>query len=490
MRSSLPCAAVLLAAASAAAQEWVILPQPGPHPLARSDAWVAYDRDRKVSVLYGGQSYIGTACNDPISCAGTSLGGSTRLADTWEWDGSRWTQIPTTLDPASMPLAAGIMAYDTVRRVTILAGWVGTRYELWQWNGAAWTLAFATFPNQPGIFGAAGTFDTARGVFVVFANSGVFGAPAGVYEWDGAVFSYRGPWPFTHYVHHAVFDEFRGKTVAIAGGVSLTPMSTWLWDGASWTDASTAVAPPTQVAATAAYDSARHAVVFFGAGAAVSTDTWEWDGAQWTLTYPMAPPPGLPNRRFGARLVWHESCRQMLLLGGRYQTSWPPACFGFCTPFTNHYPSDAWQYRGACGPGQANSFAASILINLVHGLTNCGGPHTAALRTGSQATISFYGPPSSPIFLAAGPPNPVHTSLGCAGLAGIGTPPLFADLVLLIDGVTQPAAVVGPNGQAHFLVSLAGWPAGHAADIQAWIPAAPGGACAGRLTAAFAIDVF
>lgn len=47
-------------------------------PSRRSEAGVAYDRNRRVVVLFGGY-------NDDI-------GKTTRLGDTWEWDGRNWLQ--------------------------------------------------------------------------------------------------------------------------------------------------------------------------------------------------------------------------------------------------------------------------------------------------------------------------------------------------------------------------------------------------------------
>ena len=57
----------------------------GVRPTARSDAAMAYDRQRQVIVLFGG-----------------STSGATSFADTWEWDGVQWTQItPTSSPPAT-----------------------------------------------------------------------------------------------------------------------------------------------------------------------------------------------------------------------------------------------------------------------------------------------------------------------------------------------------------------------------------------------------
>ena len=53
---------------------WKLHSVAGPAP--RSEAGIAYDAERRVTVLFGGYNDVGGATN--------------RLGDTWEWDGRRW----------------------------------------------------------------------------------------------------------------------------------------------------------------------------------------------------------------------------------------------------------------------------------------------------------------------------------------------------------------------------------------------------------------
>ena len=71
-----------------------------------SDNYFALDTDRQVSLLFGG-----------ITSNGVS---SFVLGDTWQWDGSNWTQLaPATVPPARQEQA---MAYDPVHQQMVMFG--------------------------------------------------------------------------------------------------------------------------------------------------------------------------------------------------------------------------------------------------------------------------------------------------------------------------------------------------------------------------------
>ncbi len=60
----------------------------------------------------------------------------------------------------------------------------------------------------------------------------------------------------------------------------LTDTTTWEYDGSTWTEVSTRVAPHAQVGHTMAFDAARGAVVLFGSYGpdGSSSPTWEYYG--------------------------------------------------------------------------------------------------------------------------------------------------------------------------------------------------------------------
>ena len=112
---------------------------------------MAYDSRRGVTVLFGG------------STSGFSL-----LGDTWEWDGTTWTQR-MVLGPG--PRFRHAMAYDSRRGVTVLFGGVGRLFYLndtWEWDGTTWTQRTPALSPSPRY--APMAYDTARGVTVLFGG--------------------------------------------------------------------------------------------------------------------------------------------------------------------------------------------------------------------------------------------------------------------------------------------------------------------------------
>jgi len=113
---------------------------------------MAYDAARGVTVLFGG--YDGTYSGE-----------------TWEWDGTAWTQRMVS-GPSGRYLHA--MAYDAARGVTVLFG--GERYsqinnETWEWNGTVWTQRVLGGPSAR--WGHALAYDTARGVTVLVGGHSI-----------------------------------------------------------------------------------------------------------------------------------------------------------------------------------------------------------------------------------------------------------------------------------------------------------------------------
>ena len=244
---------------------------PGGQPAGRSGHAAAYDHARDRVVVFGGASSYGA-----------------RLNDTWEWDGSRWSQIAT----ASAPTArhGHSLVYDSVRDRIVLFG--GRNRSLlrfndtWEFDGSTWTL------RRPAA-----------------SPSGRFG-------------------------HGAAFDAARGRTVIFSGTLD----DVWEWDGTDWHLIAQGTPLPTRTA-TMAYDAARQRVVLYGGFRAAwsepHADTWEWDGDTWTETSaPLRPTPL-------ARLLFDDSnARTWAFFDGgerwEYRTSAPPsvAPFGAAAPVT------------------------------------------------------------------------------------------------------------------------------------------------------------
>src|SRR5262249_42463365 len=133
----------------------------------RDDHAMAFDSQRGRTVLFGG------------------FGNSGLAADTWEWNGSSWSQVATTGPPAR---AWHAMPYASQRRRTVLfggglAGLPSTRLgDTWEWDGSAWTQVATTGPA--GRSACAMAFDSQRGRTVLFGGSNNGSAFNDTWEWD------------------------------------------------------------------------------------------------------------------------------------------------------------------------------------------------------------------------------------------------------------------------------------------------------------------
>jgi hypothetical protein len=112
--------------------QWTERPTSGPP--ARTLYGLAYDRERGRTVLFGGTAVL--APNAPS------------FSDTWEWDGTRWTQANVTGPGARDHVAMG---YDAARKATIVQGG-GTGdvdpNETWAFDGQAWTRVTGAGPRR------------------------------------------------------------------------------------------------------------------------------------------------------------------------------------------------------------------------------------------------------------------------------------------------------------------------------------------------------
>lgn len=118
----------------------------GPQPGARRYPAMAFDPFRDRIVLSGGE-YL-----SPFP------GGSTVYDDTWEHDGTSWTQVLATGGPVVNLNSRMSMAFDDNRQrvVAVVQDWIG--YVLWEYDGVSWTQlpvagdAYSAHPlpsNQP-----------------------------------------------------------------------------------------------------------------------------------------------------------------------------------------------------------------------------------------------------------------------------------------------------------------------------------------------------
>lgn len=200
---------------------------PATSPPVRADAAMAYDAATKTVILFGGTG---------------GTGGTTKLSDTWSWNGTTWTKLA----PATMPAArsSSSMTYDAAAKNLVLFGGSGTSGLLgdtWSWSGTTWTPLATSGPSARA--GSALDYDADTATVVVFGGFGgcatCISALADTWSWDGSAwskFNATTPPPGRYFAAHA-FDALSGQLVLFGGtsgtgfptcATSCTPLSdTW-----------------------------------------------------------------------------------------------------------------------------------------------------------------------------------------------------------------------------------------------------------------------
>jgi hypothetical protein len=240
---------------------WTRVATTGPPP--RAWCRMAYDSRRGVMVLFGGRHPVGNV----------------NYGDTWEWDGSTWTQVFPATSPSCRYYQE--MAYDSKRNVTVLfGGWnsESSNYfgDTWEWDGSAWTNVASSGPNPRAA--ACMAYDSKREVTVLFGgNQSTLNNPmphlGDTWEWNGSVWQkVASTGPSARCNSAMAFDSQRGVTVLFGGGFP----DTWEWNGSGWTQTASTGPPPRSMAAMA-YESLRGVSVLFG-GFSNFADTWEYTG--------------------------------------------------------------------------------------------------------------------------------------------------------------------------------------------------------------------
>jgi hypothetical protein len=271
-----------------AAGSWHLVTNQGPP--ARYGHAMAYDEARGVTVLFGG-----FLCDSQLCSPG---GGPLYYGDTWEWDGTTWTERAV---PGPGPRWLHAMAYDPIRERVVLHGgrhpFGQQLMDLWEWDGASWTMRGTVGDPNPGPTGdplgqprpreSHGlAFDRVRDVLVLhggqlFIGPGSNARGGETWELDTAdqwllrAVSPGSPNGLFLPDHRSMtFDLHRGTTVLLTHRTPEGALNGQLWDwkgGTEWTPIGNL---PFRTNAAMAYDEARRRTVIVGGEG--RSDTWEW----------------------------------------------------------------------------------------------------------------------------------------------------------------------------------------------------------------------
>jgi len=281
---------------------------PAHTPPARTVAASTYDTGRMKAVLFGGTSQW------------TESEGWNSLGDTWEWDGSDWTQLFPAASPS--PRRAAGMVFDEARNVALLFGGVndiGSETseffdETWEWDGANWIEQKPKFhpparalmnmyydPVRHKVVIHGGYVQNQGNKEVTFYND--------TWEWDGEVW------------REVVVEE--SPTTGISTMVYFTPLQMpimmdgqgiWFWDIPKWHQPSFQNAPAGRWGSRMAYDPFTQQMVLFGGykDDVSFNDTWFFDGTDWKELVST----DLPPERNGHVLFYDQVRNAIVLFGG------------------------------------------------------------------------------------------------------------------------------------------------------------------------------
>lgn len=298
-------------------------------PAPRAHHAMAYAVMRKRVVLFGGARR--DTPNFEPNCFG----------DTWEWDGESWIQVGH-LGPS--PRYGHAMAYDSNRGCLVLFGGVArnpatgqNRYldDTWEWDGTAWTQVADSGPGPR--WGAAAAFDESRSRTVLFGGDPETGnafRDTSTWVWDGADWTEAAnSGPPSRAQHVMAYENARGRIIML-GGTQANIETTWGWDGRVWTILSE-TAPPTGTFALA-HDSDRgRTILLSNVGSHRPCDTWELDGDRWRHRQDMGP-----QGRSGHALAYDQERQRVVLFGGASN----PIVTTFALPASAEIPhADTWE---------------------------------------------------------------------------------------------------------------------------------------------------
>lgn len=291
------------ASAQPCGSPWSQGPIAGPSP--RTFATATYDSARGRVVLFGGYN------------------GGTYFGDTWEWaaagpgGGGAWTLRAST-GPTARFFAG--LAYDSVRGKTVLFGGQGfssVSNQTWEWDGTAWTQMFPAV-SPPAMPGRLMAYDPSRQRTVLV--SGIqSGAGSGVtWEYNGVTWASQPDITpvVSIYSCTLAYDATRSVMVLTgsAFGAGFNGMGVWERKASGWTARPEFSLPPFQPDGVTAFDPVRAQVLYFDASSySVTTGAWAWNAStpEWQVIA-----SGGPTRADNRTAVYDAAGGQVLLFGG------------------------------------------------------------------------------------------------------------------------------------------------------------------------------
>ena len=293
---------------------------------------MAFDSIRNVSVLFGG------------------VRGGSASAETWEYDGSDWTQITTANSPSGR--LNPTMVWDSARGRILLfggdtnSGGGGENNETWEYDGTDWTQVIPTNSPAPRYWHSM-SYDSTRDRTVVFGGFNASGDLDDTWEFDGTDWAQISPTvsPSPRAETRMAFDPARNVTVMFGGGNASQVFSdTYEYDGSTWTLVTTANNSAQLATAAMAYVPSEQKIVRFGGYDAQQTsfnNFRHFAGTSWTPI----PTAILPSAR-DAHAMCHDTARDRIVMYGGYSS------------YSNGAVGDTWEYTPPGPTSTASAYGA------------------------------------------------------------------------------------------------------------------------------------
>ena len=255
---------------------WIAL-SPATSPSPRASASMDFDSETNQLILFGGLDSLGNQLND-----------------TWNWDGTNWILLldGTTGSPPARFDAS--MAFDSDTNQLILFGGTDPSEnffkDTWNWDGTTWTQLFPS-KSPPKRIDASMVFDRATKQLILFGGyDSSENYLNDTWNWDGTTWTQLFPpeSPPARVEAAMAFDPGTNQLI-LFGGYSnefgdLT--DTWSWDGNTWTEIITSTSSVYSEGTSMAFDTSTDQMILVDS----ISNTWNFDSVP--AFYAMATPFG------------------------------------------------------------------------------------------------------------------------------------------------------------------------------------------------------
>jgi hypothetical protein len=223
---------------------------------------------------------------------GTQPGPSTNLVLAWKQ--RAWTSVYSWNTPScgktcpgslGQPFTAGTATYvSTLGKVVMLAGGPGgPGAETWSWDGSSWSQLPTL--HRPTTVGCCPVYDEASHQLVAlgYAGSG-WGGINRTWIFDGTDWHLSSVLTPDGMDLAVIADPSGAGVILVVGGrPGMSTLETWHWNGQAWQQLNVS-GPPDTPGFALGVDLSHKQVILFGgrdSGGRAVSDTWIWDGNSW-----------------------------------------------------------------------------------------------------------------------------------------------------------------------------------------------------------------